>query len=97
MWKMLQAERPADYVIATGQANSLRAFCDCAFRAVGLDWREYVTSNPKFFRPSEIMVGLGDSGKAREELGWRAQTDMRGVVEKMIAAERPEEQGESRA
>jgi len=87
MWLMLQAEHPDDYVIATGEANKLECFCKQAFETVGLDWKEHVSINEDLFRPSEIMVGLGDASKAREELGWAPATNMGGVVEKMIAAE----------
>ncbi len=87
MWQMLQQEKAEDYVIATGQANSLETYCATVFEILGLDWKDHVTINKEFFRPSEIMIGKGDSAKAKEKLGWQAKTTMHGVIKNMIDAE----------
>jgi len=87
MWLMLQQRVPDDFVIATGVANSLEKFCAVAFEQVGLDWHDHVLVDESLFRPSEIMVGRGDAGKAEKVLGWSATCGMREVVRKMVAAE----------
>jgi GDPmannose 4,6-dehydratase len=73
MWRMLQADEPEDFVLATGSAYTIRDFLDFAFRHVGLDWQDYVRFDPKFLRPTEVDVLIGDAGKAQEVLGWRAE------------------------
>src|SRR3954463_15035750 len=71
MWMMLQADEPDDFVIATGEAHSVREFLEAAFSYAGLDWEEHWDIDPAFFRPSEVDALLGDPTKAREKLGWR--------------------------
>jgi GDPmannose 4,6-dehydratase len=88
MWLMLQQEKPEDFVIATGETNTLEEFIAEAFRYVGLDWREHVVSDRSLLRPSEIMVSHGNPAKAFHQLGWCAAYKMRDVVRMMIAAER---------
>jgi GDPmannose 4,6-dehydratase len=88
MWLMLQQPRAADYVIATGQAQSLANFADAAFRHFGLDWRAHTDSSPGLFRPADIAYSCGDAGKAAGVLGWRPQWAMPQVVQGMIEAER---------
>ena len=73
MWRMLQAERPDDYVLATGTAYSVRDFLQFCFDAVGLDWERYVKFDPRYLRPSEVDALIGDASKAERELGWKAQ------------------------
>ena len=68
MWLMLQQETPDDYVVATGEAHSVREFVDLAFSEVGLNYEDYVVVDPKFFRPAEVNYLLGDATKAREQL-----------------------------
>lgn len=87
MWLMLQRERPDDYVIATGESNTLEHFVAEAFACLGLDWREHVVSDPSLLRPSEIMVSRGNPEKAATELGWCAGSRMREVVSRMVIAE----------
>lgn len=87
MWRMLQTEAPEDFVIATGEANSLERFVAIAFSEVGLDWRKYVIQDPKLFRPSEIRHSRGQAEKARRVLGWEAKMRMRDVVREMIRHE----------
>lgn len=88
MWRMLQREHADDFVIATGESHSLADFADSAFRYFGLDWKEYTDIDPSIFRPTDIPDSCGDAGKALRLIGWKAQTDMHGVIEKMITAEK---------
>lgn len=87
MWRMLQTDTPEDFVIATGESNSLEDFVATAFSEVGLDWRQYVTQDPKLFRPTEIRHSRGQAEKARRMLGWEANMRMRDVVREMIRHE----------
>jgi GDPmannose 4,6-dehydratase len=87
MWRMLQADSPEDFVIATGESNSLEDFVATAFSEVGLDWRQYVIQDPKLFRPTEIRHSRGHAEKARRMLGWEADMRMRDVVREMIRHE----------
>jgi GDPmannose 4,6-dehydratase len=73
MWRMLQSDRPDDYVLATGTAYSVRDFLQFCFDAVGLEWEKYVKFDPRYLRPSEVDALIGDPGKAERELGWKAQ------------------------
>ncbi|MBC7962531.1 MAG: GDP-mannose 4,6-dehydratase [Steroidobacteraceae bacterium] len=88
MWRMLQQETPSDYVIATGETNTLENFVIETFTQLGLAWQDHVCTDPTLLRPSEIMISRGNPGKAFTELGWQAQNRMRDVVRIMIAAER---------
>ena len=83
MWLILQQERPEDFVIATGETNSLEQFVEEAFKCFGLDWREHVITDPSLLRPSEIMVSRGNPAKAASVLGWHARHRMRDVVRMM--------------
>jgi GDPmannose 4,6-dehydratase len=84
MWKMLQMPAPDDYVIASGQAHSVREFLDEAFGYAGLDWKEYVLQDPRYLRPSEVDSLLGDASKARAKLGWEPKVDFHGLVRMMV-------------
>jgi GDPmannose 4,6-dehydratase len=88
MWLMLQAPEPRDYVICTGETRSLRDFVSAAFEAVGLNWRDHVTSDESLMRPTDLLVSRGSPARAAAELQWRASKRMRDVVELMVAAER---------
>jgi GDPmannose 4,6-dehydratase len=88
MWRMLQQERPDDFVVATGETRSLREFVGEAFAAVGLDWRGHVDVDPALFRPTDIAAGRADPGKAARELGWRATVGMAETVLRLVQAER---------
>ena len=90
MWRMLQQERPEDFVIATGETNRLEDFVAEAFRLVGLDWRRYVETDPALLRPTDLAVGRANPAKAREKLGWTANYRMRDVVREMVAAAQEE-------
>ena len=84
MWLMLQQEQPDDYVIATGETNSLEAFTETAFSCLGLTWRDHVEIDPSFFRPTDLLVGRAIAAKAKERLGWQARFKMRDVVKMMV-------------
>ena len=84
MWMMLQHTEPGDFVIATGQAYSVREFLDEAFSHVNLDWQQYVEIDPQYFRPTEVDYLLGDSSKARSALGWQPKTTFRQLVQMMV-------------
>jgi GDPmannose 4,6-dehydratase len=87
MWRILQQDQPGDYVVATGETHSVREFCEEAFACVGLDWKDFVRSDPKYLRPAEVDVLLGDAGKARRELGWRPIVTFKGLVKLMVEAD----------
>ncbi len=78
MWAMLQQDEPDDYVVATGETHSIRELLDVAFARVGIsDWSKYVTQDPRFFRPAEVDLLVGDPSKAREVLGWSPRSASR--------------------
>ncbi len=88
MYKMLQQEKPDDFVIATGETHSVREFLEEAFKYSGLgDWQKYVEIDPRYFRPTEVEVLVGDPAKAKEKLGWEAKTKFRDLVKIMIDAD----------
>ena len=84
MWAILQQDTPDDFVIATGETNSLQDFVAEVFKCVGLDWREHVESDPTLLRPSEIMVSRANPGKSAQKLGWQATYKMRDVAQMMV-------------
>jgi GDPmannose 4,6-dehydratase len=87
MWRMLQQEEPQDYVVASGETHSVREFAELAFAHVGLDWQRYVKTDPEFLRPAEVDQLVGDSSKARAELGWEPTHSFRELVEMMVDAD----------
>jgi GDPmannose 4,6-dehydratase len=87
MWQMLQVDEPDDFVIATGETHTVREACEIAFARQGLDPVEYVEIDPKYYRPSEVDVLLGDASKAREKLGWEPKTRFKELVELMVDAD----------
>ncbi len=85
MWRMLQQDKPDDYVLATGETHSIEDFLSEAFKQIGIDdWHPYVKQNPAFMRPAEVDVLLGDPSKAEKELGWKRKVDFRGLVKLMV-------------
>ena len=84
MWMMLQQPEPDDYVIATEETHSIRELCEEAFGYVDLDWREYVAQDPRFIRPAEVDLLVGDAAKARRVLGWEPQVTFRELVHMMV-------------
>jgi GDPmannose 4,6-dehydratase len=87
MWLMLQQERADDYVIATGKSHSVRQLIQIAFAHVGLDWERHVRVDPALLRPAEVEHLLGDSAKARRELGWKPEVSFERLVEMMVDAD----------
>jgi len=84
MWLMMQADTPNDYVIATGETHSVREFLDEAFGGLDLDWRDYVEVDPRYFRPAEVDLLIGDCSKARRLLGWEPRVAFKELVAIMI-------------
>ena len=84
MWLMLQQDEPDDYVIATGEAHSVREFCQIAFDQVGRDYREHVVIDERFLRPAEVDLLIGDPTKAREQLGWQPTIGFEDMVRRMV-------------
>lgn len=87
MWRMLQQDEPDDYVIGTGETYSVREFCDVAFRAAGLDYRQHVVQDERFFRPAEVDLLVADPSKANTQLGWTPQVGFHRLVEMMVQAD----------
>ncbi|MHB1323600.1 MAG: GDP-mannose 4,6-dehydratase [Coriobacteriia bacterium] len=87
MWRILQHDKPDDFVIATGEAHSVREFCKVAFERVGLDYERYVKVDAQFLRPADVEVLLGDASKARTALGWQPQVSFVQLVHMMVDAD----------
>jgi GDPmannose 4,6-dehydratase len=87
-WQMLQQERPDDYVLATGESHSVQEFLEAAFTYAGLDWREYVKTDPRYFRPAEVDVLEGDYSKAKAAFGWEPKVRFEELVHMMVDADR---------
>lgn len=87
MWLMLQQDKPEDYVIATGETHSVREFLEEAFGHVGLDWKKYVEHDPRYDRPSEVDLLIGDPSKAKKDLKWEPKTKFRELVKIMVDAD----------
>ena len=84
MWRMLQRDQPEDFVIATVETNRLEDFVEQAFKIVGLDWHEHVSQSGEFVRPTDLLIGRADPGKANRVLGWTANHRMRDVIRLML-------------
>jgi GDPmannose 4,6-dehydratase len=87
MWLMLQQPRPDDYVVATGEAHSVREFLEAAFSCAGLDWERYVRISPRYYRPTDVDLLVGDASKARKVLGWTPSVSFKELVELMVEAD----------
>ena len=87
MWLMLQQEHADDYVIATGETTTVRDMCKIAFEHVGLNYDEYVVIDPKFYRPAEVEVLLGNPSKANKKLGWKATTSLKELIQSMVESD----------
>ena len=87
MWKMLQHDSPEDIVIGTGETHSVKEFVEEAFSYAGLDWKEYVKTDPKYFRPTEVESLRADPGKAKDILGWEANIRFKDLVKIMVDAD----------
>jgi GDPmannose 4,6-dehydratase len=84
MWLMLQQDGPDDYVIATNETHSVKEFLEVAFQHVGLDWQKYVEIDPKYFRPAEVDLLIGDASKAKKKLGWAPRTKFEELAKLMV-------------
>jgi GDPmannose 4,6-dehydratase len=87
MWMMVQQDQPDNYVVATGETHSIAEMCEVAFEHVGLDYKEHVASDPRFFRPAEVDLLVGDASKARRQLGWVPEVSFRELMHKMVDAD----------
>ena len=87
MWLMLQQPKGDDYVVATGEAHSVRELCEAAFGHVGLDYEDFVEVDPRYFRPTEVDYLLGDPSKAVKQLGWKIRTSFKELVKLMMDAD----------
>jgi len=87
MWRMLQQDKPDDYVIATGETHSIREFLEAAFGHVGLDYNKYVEIDPRYYRPAEVDLLIGDASKAKRQLGWEPKIKFQDLVKLMVDAD----------
>src|SRR5512145_1021810 len=87
MWQMLQVDEPDDYVVATEETHSIREFLDEAFGLLGLDWKGYVEHDPRYERPAEVELLLGDATRAKTKLGWKPRVTFKGLVKMMIESD----------
>jgi GDPmannose 4,6-dehydratase len=87
MWRMLQQPAAQDFVIGTGVCHTVRQLVETAFRHAGLDWQQYVTTDPRFIRPAEVDLLVADPSKARTELGWTPTVDFAGLIAMMVDAD----------
>jgi GDPmannose 4,6-dehydratase len=84
MWLMLQQDNPDDYVVATGETHTVQELCEVAFDRVGLNWKDHVVQDQKYFRPAEVDLLVGDASKAGRVLGWEPSVTFRGLIEMMV-------------
>ena len=87
MWQMLQQDKPDDYVIATGESHSVEEFVGAAFEHAGMDWREYVETDPVYFRPAEVDLLAGDASKAKGRFGWEPRIKFQELVRILVDAD----------
>jgi GDPmannose 4,6-dehydratase len=87
MWQMLQQESPDDYVVATGETHTVRELLDIAFGHLGLEWQPYVKIDPRYYRPTEVDVLIGDASKARKQLGWEPKVSFKELITMMVDAD----------
>ena len=87
MWRMLQAKKADDYVVATGQSHSLQQFVKECFCLLGLDWRRHVVVSPSLYRPTDLVKSAGNPSKIKNRLGWEAKTGFHEIIQEMIKAE----------
>ncbi|MBL8131113.1 MAG: GDP-mannose 4,6-dehydratase [Anaerolineae bacterium] len=96
MWMMLQQDTPDDYVVATGETHTVQKLCEVAFAAVDLDWRDYVVQDPRFMRPAEVDLLIGDPSKAKLKLGWEPTVTFEELIEMMVRADYDQLKAENR-
>ena len=87
MWLMLQQPEPDDYVIATNETHTIRECLEVAFGRVGLDWQKYVEIDPRYYRPAEVELLIGDASKANRKMGWEPKTKFKDLIELMVDAD----------
>ena len=87
MWMMLQTEVPADYVIATGETHTVQEMLELAFDRLKLDWKKHVKIDPKYYRPTEVDLLIGDASKAKKELGWQPKVRFQELIAMMVDAD----------
>lgn len=87
MWRMMQLDKPDDFVVATGEAHSVREFVECAFGYAGLNWEKHVEIDPRYFRPTEVDILQGDASKAERVLGWKPEVRFEELVRIMVDAD----------
>ena len=87
MWLMLQQDKPDDYVIATNETHSVREFLEVAFGHAGLDWKKHVEIDPRYYRPAEVDLLIGDYRKAKRQLGWEPRTKFVELAKLMVEAD----------
>jgi GDPmannose 4,6-dehydratase len=87
MWLMLQQQTPEDFVVATGETHTVKELIEVAFGHVGLDWEKYVVIDPKFIRPAEVDLLIGDPAKAKRILGWQPEVSFKNLVTMMVDAD----------
>jgi GDPmannose 4,6-dehydratase len=87
MWRMVQQDEPDDYVVSSNETHSVKELVELAFGHAGLDWEQHVVIDEKFFRPAEVDLLIGDSTKARTQLGWEPKVDFQGLVTMMVDAD----------
>ena len=87
MWLMLQQEEPDDYVIATGETHTVRELLELAFGHVKLDWKKYVKNDPRYFRPTEVDLLIGDASKAKRKLGWKPKVSFNDLITMMVESD----------
>ena len=87
MWLMLQQDKPDDFVIATGETHSVREFTEKVFSKLDLDYNKYISVDPRYFRPTEVDVLLGDASKAKKALGWKPKVTFDALIDMMIATD----------
>jgi GDPmannose 4,6-dehydratase len=87
MWMMLQQDKADDYVVATGKTYSVKHFLEATFSRLELDWQKYVEVDPRYFRPAEVDLLLGDPTKAKKTLGWQPRVELEGLVEMMVESD----------
>ena len=88
IWRILQQDKPDDYILATGETHSVKEFLEEAFRHADLDWKDHVKHDPRYLRPAEVDLLVGDAGKARKKLGWEPKTRFKDLVRLMVDADR---------
>ncbi|MBI1764129.1 MAG: GDP-mannose 4,6-dehydratase [Acidobacteria bacterium] len=96
MWRMLQQDEPDDFVIATGETHTVRELCETAFGHLGLDYQQHVEIDPRYFRPAEVDLLIGDPSKAKQKLGWQSQVTFKELVRIMTEADLMDLQGKQR-